>query len=202
MVHIMVWDILDCNILTGQSANANACPLSKAPALGMWASELDLQTMEEDCLARWVLFFCFVLFCSFPSTWMTRHVCTIYLGKWSHQHALWKENKLMEGVYCSGQCSPLKAWVQAFMWMSIWHVTYLNIIADQVHPFIAVVFPNDCGLFRQDNAPAKLHTLFRNGLTDHDEFKVLPCPPNPIDLFSEGLEKEAQSTAAPPHNMT
>ena len=34
-------------------------------------------------------------------------------------------------------------------------VTCLNIIVDQVHPFIEMVFPD--GLFQQDN----VHTLFR-----------------------------------------
>jgi len=31
--------------------------------------------------------------------------------------------------------------------------TYLSIVADHVHPFMEMVFPGGCGLFRQDNAP-------------------------------------------------
>ena len=31
--------------------------------------------------------------------------------------------------------------------------TYLNIVADQVHPFMATVFPHGSELFQQDNAP-------------------------------------------------
>lgn len=30
---------------------------------------------------------------------------------------------------------------------------YINIVTDQVHPFMATVFPNASGLFQQDNAP-------------------------------------------------
>ena len=31
--------------------------------------------------------------------------------------------------------------------------TYLNIVTDQVHPFMVTVFPDGSGLFQQDNAP-------------------------------------------------
>ncbi|GBN83520.1 hypothetical protein AVEN_273983-1 [Araneus ventricosus] len=34
---------------------------------------------------------------------------------------------------------------------------YLNIIVDQLHPYMAFVFPNGNGIFQQDNAPC--HTL-------------------------------------------
>lgn len=47
--------------------------------------------------------------------------------------------------------------------------TYLNIVADQVHPCMTMVFLGRHGLFQQDDAPTTLHTLFRNGLKKHDE---------------------------------
>ena len=31
--------------------------------------------------------------------------------------------------------------------------TYLNIVADQIHLLIAIVFPDGSGLFQQDNVP-------------------------------------------------
>lgn len=45
--------------------------------------------------------------------------------------------------------------------------TYLSIIADQVHPFIATVFPNVSDLFQQDTAmcPSALHTIVQ-GFTE------------------------------------
>lgn len=33
------------------------------------------------------------------------------------------------------------------------HATYLNIVTDQIRPFMAMVFPNCSGLFQQDDAP-------------------------------------------------
>ena len=46
--------------------------------------------------------------------------------------------------------------------VSLIPATYLNILADQVRYFKAVIFPDGSALFQQDNAT--LHTLFRNGL--------------------------------------
>ena len=43
--------------------------------------------------------------------------------------------------------------------------TYLSIVADQVHPFMATVFPGGSGLFQQDNVPCyTTQNKFRNGL--------------------------------------
>ncbi|KAF7654794.1 hypothetical protein LDENG_00064660, partial [Lucifuga dentata] len=42
--------------------------------------------------------------------------------------------------------------------------TYLNIVANQVHTFMAMVFPDGSGLFQRDNASATLLKMFRNGL--------------------------------------
>ena len=37
--------------------------------------------------------------------------------------------------------------------VTLTRTTYLNIVADQVHPFMATVFSNGSGLFQQDNTP-------------------------------------------------
>ncbi|MCI4377385.1 hypothetical protein PGIGA_G00202980 [Pangasianodon gigas] len=55
--------------------------------------------------------------------------------------------------------------------------TYLNIVADQVHPFMATVFPNGSGLLQQDNVPCHTAKLFRNSLRNMTEFKVLTWLP-------------------------
>ncbi|KAK1788420.1 hypothetical protein P4O66_016854, partial [Electrophorus voltai] len=45
--------------------------------------------------------------------------------------------------------------------VTLTRTTYLNIIIDQVHPFTAMVFPNDSGLFQQDNAPCHSAKIFQ-----------------------------------------
>ena len=48
--------------------------------------------------------------------------------------------------------------------VTLTRTTYLNSVGDQVDPFTAMVFPEVSGVFQQDNDPATLQTLFRNGL--------------------------------------
>jgi len=45
--------------------------------------------------------------------------------------------------------------------VNLTHVTYRNIIADQVHPFMAMVFPDGSGLFQQNNAPCHIAHIVR-----------------------------------------
>ena len=89
--------------------------------------------------------------------------------------------------------------------VTLTRTTYLNIVADQVHPFMAMVFPDGSGLFQQDNAPI-LQKLFRNGLRSMTEFKVLTWPPNspdlnPIEHLWDVLKKQVRSMEAPPRNL-
>jgi len=85
--------------------------------------------------------------------------------------------------------------------------TYLNIVEDQVHLFMTVVFPSGSGLFQQDNAPCHTAHIVQEWFEEHDEeFKVLPWSPNSPDFNpSEHLwdvrDQQVRSTAAPPRNL-
>ncbi|KAK3518122.1 hypothetical protein QTP70_033217 [Hemibagrus guttatus] len=48
--------------------------------------------------------------------------------------------------------------------VTLTHTTYLSNVADHVHPFMEMVFPDGCGLFQQDNAPCHKAKWFRDGL--------------------------------------
>lgn len=85
--------------------------------------------------------------------------------------------------------------------------TYLNIIADQVHPFMETVFPDGSGLFQQDNAPCRTEETVLEWFEEHDdEFRVSTWPRdspdlNPLGHLWDVLEKQVQSLEAPPHNI-
>ena len=95
--------------------NCSSCPLMKAPAMGTWASELDQGAMEEV----WPDLMNHIFF---HITWMSGGMCFAYLGNTWHQDALWEEGKLVEAVWCFGQCSAGKPWVLPSKWMLIWQV--------------------------------------------------------------------------------
>ncbi|MCI4382883.1 hypothetical protein PGIGA_G00019780 [Pangasianodon gigas] len=83
--------------------------------------------------------------------------------------------------------------------------TYLNIVADQVHPFMATVFPNGRGLFQY--APCHTAKIVQEWFEEHDKvFKVLIWPPNspdlnPIEHLWDVLDKQVQSIEHPPRNL-
>ena len=51
--------------------------------------------------------------------------------------------------------------------------TYLNIVSDQVYPFMAKVFPDGSGLFQQDNAPCHKTKMLQEWFEEHNnQFKL------------------------------
>ncbi|GBO32268.1 hypothetical protein AVEN_135357-1 [Araneus ventricosus] len=60
---------------------------------------------------------------------------------------------------------------------------YLNIIAYQLHPYMAFVFPTGNGIFQQDNAPCDKARIVLEWFEVHtDEFHLMSWPPNSPDL--------------------
>ncbi|KAF7659717.1 hypothetical protein LDENG_00294150 [Lucifuga dentata] len=87
--------------------------------------------------------------------------------------------------------------------VTLTRTTYLNIAAEQAHPFMAVVFPDGSGLFQQDNTPCHTAEIVQEWFEEHDtEFKMLTWLPNSPDLsLRDVLEKQVRSMQAPPHNL-
>ncbi|GBM34607.1 hypothetical protein AVEN_171647-1 [Araneus ventricosus] len=62
-------------------------------------------------------------------------------------------------------------------------INYLNIIADQLHPYMAFVFPTGNGIFQQDKAPCHKARIVLEWFEEHtDEFHLMSWPPNSPDL--------------------
>ncbi|GFV11589.1 transposase domain containing protein [Trichonephila clavipes] len=60
---------------------------------------------------------------------------------------------------------------------------YRNIIADQLHPYMASIFPAGNGMFQQDNAPCHKAKIVLEWFQEHDaEFQLMSWPPNSPDL--------------------
>lgn len=85
--------------------------------------------------------------------------------------------------------------------------SYLNILADHVHPFMEAVFPDGDGLFQQGNTPCHTAKAVQGWFEEHDsQFKVLPWPRdfthlNPIEQLWNVLDKQVRSTEAPPGSL-
>uniref|UniRef100_A0A8C4NKQ7 Tc1-like transposase DDE domain-containing protein n=1 Tax=Eptatretus burgeri TaxID=7764 RepID=A0A8C4NKQ7_EPTBU len=91
--------------------------------------------------------------------------------------------------------------------VNLTRVTNLTIVAEQVYPFMAMVFPDGSGPFQQENAPCHTAHIVREWFEEHDEvFTVLPWPPNPpdlnpIEILWDVLDRQVRSTAVPPRNL-
>ncbi|GBO46617.1 hypothetical protein AVEN_153837-1 [Araneus ventricosus] len=60
---------------------------------------------------------------------------------------------------------------------------YLNITADQLHPYMVFVFPTGNGIFQKDNAPRHKARVVLKWFEEHtDEFHLMSWPPNSPDL--------------------
>ncbi|GBM02146.1 Transposable element Tcb2 transposase [Araneus ventricosus] len=84
---------------------------------------------------------------------------------------------------------------------------YLSIIADQVHPYMATVYPENDGMFQQDNATCHVSKIVLAWFEEHDEeFQLLPWPPNSPDLnpcenLREHLDRHIRQKDTPPRNL-
>lgn len=84
---------------------------------------------------------------------------------------------------------------------------YAAILADHVHPYMRIVFPQHDGIFQQDNATSHTALSVRAWFEEHeDEFTVLPWPPNspdlnPIENLWDHLDRFVRSMDPQPRNL-
>ena len=86
--------------------------------------------------------------------------------------------------------------------------SYLNIVADQVHPVMLMIYPNGNGYFQQDNATCHTADIVKDWFAEHDrDFTLLPWPPqspdlNPIEHLWDEVERVIRHLDPPPSNLT
>ena len=119
----------------------------------------NLEAVEEGHLIRWVRF----SFASRGWLWPCALITWGGDGPWMH-------NKLVEGVWCSGQCFAGRPRVWPFMWTSIWYMQPQQLETMYVHPFMAMVFPDGSGLFQQDNVPCHTAHSVQEWHGVHEEY--------------------------------
>ncbi|GFX15824.1 transposable element Tcb2 transposase [Trichonephila clavipes] len=60
---------------------------------------------------------------------------------------------------------------------------YVNILGDQVHPFVQTLFPGECPLYQDDNAPIHTAKIAQEWFVEHEgEVGHLDWPPQSPDL--------------------
>ncbi|GBL78764.1 Transposable element Tc1 transposase [Araneus ventricosus] len=92
-------------------------------------------------------------------------------------------HRLVVAVLCFGGRSHGRLWLIVVVEQTMKAVNYLNIIADQLHPYMAFVFPIGNGIFQQDNAPCHKAQIVLEWFEEHtDEFHLMCWPPNLPDL--------------------
>lgn len=86
-------------------------------------------------------------------------------------------------------------------------VRNLNIIADQVHPFMSPIFRAEYGISQQDNAPRHTSQIIRKRLEENSrEFQVMFLLPNsshlnPVEHLWFHLKILICVATVPPHNV-
>ncbi|GBM53727.1 Transposable element Tc1 transposase [Araneus ventricosus] len=114
-----------------------------------------------------------------------------------------------------GGCIML--WV-TFSWVSLGPVVlveqtmkaanYLNITVDQLHPYMAFVFPTGNEIFQQDNAPChKAWIVLEWFQENNDEFHLMSWPPNSLDLnpmehIWDVMERQLRAQTPPCSNIS
>ncbi|GFW19190.1 transposable element Tcb1 transposase [Trichonephila clavipes] len=84
---------------------------------------------------------------------------------------------------------------------------YASVLADHVHPYMCIVFPQDDGIFQQDNARCRTAASVRAWFEEHqDEFTVLPWPANspelnPIENLWDHLDRVVPAMDPQPRNL-
>ncbi|GBM22014.1 Transposable element Tc1 transposase [Araneus ventricosus] len=85
---------------------------------------------------------------------------------------------------------------------------YLSIIADQLHPYMAVVFPTGNGIFQQDNAPCHKARIVLKWFEEHtDEFHLMSWSPNspdlnPMEHIWDVMERHLRAQTPPSQNIS
>ncbi|GBN26380.1 hypothetical protein AVEN_94260-1 [Araneus ventricosus] len=85
---------------------------------------------------------------------------------------------------------------------------YLNIIADQLHPYMAFVFPTGNEIFQQGNAPCHKVRIVLEWFEKHtDEFHLMSWPPNspdlnPMEHICDVLERQLRAQTPPCPNIS
>ncbi|GBM07791.1 hypothetical protein AVEN_33086-1 [Araneus ventricosus] len=80
---------------------------------------------------------------------------------------------------------------------------YLNITADQLHPYTAFVFPTGNGILKQDNAGCHKARIVLEWFEEHtDEFHLMSWPPNspnlnPIEHIWDAMERQLGAQTPP-----
>ncbi|GFW48067.1 transposable element Tc1 transposase [Trichonephila clavipes] len=85
---------------------------------------------------------------------------------------------MLWGTFCWASLGPVVVVEQAMN--ATWH---LNIIADQLYPYMASLFPAGNGMFQQNNAPCHKAKIVLEWFQEHDaEFHLMTWLPNSPDL--------------------
>lgn len=125
-------------------AKVDSCPSPKVPTMN--------RAVKEDVLV-----------------WLTTFLLH-YTGSWVYVHHLSVGEMALRCTMESQACEGSEIWAM-FCWenfgldihvdVTLIRTTYLNIAAEQVHPFMLTVFPNHSGIFSRTIRPATLYSSGR-----------------------------------------
>ncbi|GBM84291.1 hypothetical protein AVEN_59607-1 [Araneus ventricosus] len=85
---------------------------------------------------------------------------------------------------------------------------YLNIIADQLHPYMVFVFSTGNGIFQQDNAPCHKAQIVLEWFEEQtDEFHLMSWSPNsrdlnPMEHIWDVMERQLRAQTPPCPNIS
>ena len=86
----------------------------------------------------------------------------------------WTETSRWRGYYGVGLFSWSTLGPIIPLEQSLTSMRYVNIIADQFHPFMATVFPSGDGVYQQDNSPCHKGRIVREWFEENSsDFQVM-----------------------------